>query len=428
MMEQQNRIEYFKNTLLTNKGGGLHTFTTLLPIILICLTYLRPWESFVILQNLHLTAVFTALSIISIFITPNLKRGLFLKIPSNKWIFLFVVTCTISIPFSVWIGGSFDEMKGFLPVLLMYLILINAIDRQEKLKILLWTFILIIMLHAGHALREYFSGRLPIETARISGFGGSIFENANNLAAIFVLFLPVSVLLFNITHSKLGKLIAILAFVTLASGILASQSRGGMLGLGVTLILLFLFTKRKISVLFILLIFGIFVATYFPEKTFNRLEDLQNYEEDTSAMGRIYAWRGGIKMMLDNPILGVGFGQFMTAFGTKYRPKDIPTKLYGENFWLKPHNSFIQIGGELGFTGLLLFLLILFSIYKNLRRLMKLENSTEENRFLRNYGALVIVSFIGFLFCNIFSHLAYSTPMYTLFALGVIPERIMART
>ena len=78
-------------------------------------------------------------------------------------------------------------------------------------------------------------------------------------------------------------------------------------------------------------------------------------QPDTSETGRLQIWSRGIGYMLANPILGLGPGNFQAAEGTLSPHAE--RQQYGIGVrWNAAHNSFIQVGAELGIPGLILFL------------------------------------------------------------------------
>jgi O-antigen ligase len=109
-------------------------------------------------------------------------------------------------------------------------------------------------------------------------------------------------------------------------------------------------------------------------------------ERDSSAQSRIEIWNGGVKMLLNNPVFGVGPGNFYQNIG-KYQP-------------LHPgrdaHNTFIRCAGELGFPGLIILLLILLNAARILLKLkqnffMLPPDTGEEIRWL-SYGCLTALA------------------------------------
>jgi O-antigen ligase len=82
---------------------------------------------------------------------------------------------------------------------------------------------------------------------------------------------------------------------------------------------------------------------------------------------RFSIWIAGLEMMAQNPILGVGFGQFAPNLGAHLR----------DLVWIPPadaaqegtlaHNTFISVGAEFGLLGLALYVGLLVGVYKAAR-------------------------------------------------------------
>jgi len=99
------------------------------------------------------------------------------------------------------------------------------------------------------------------------------------------------------------------------------------------------------------------VIAYAPPIFYERMDTIKDYEQESSAAGRIMVWKQAFKMAKDNPILGVGAGNFPYEFGTKYRPPGVPER--GGLQWLNAHSTFFLALGEFGFPGITFLLAIL---------------------------------------------------------------------
>jgi hypothetical protein len=145
--------------------------------------------------------------------------------------------------------------------------------------------------------------------------------------------------------------------------IIGTQSRGATLGIAAVFGYLWWHSSRKAAGVVAILIAIVGVLIYAPPVYFQRMGTITNYEGESSAEGRIHAWKAGTRMALHN-VLGVGAGNFPNSF-PKYRSGDAPVR------WMTAHSMYFLILGELGVLGLLLLLKLIFG------------NVTESNRLLR---------------------------------------------
>jgi O-antigen ligase len=89
-----------------------------------------------------------------------------------------------------------------------------------------------------------------------------------------------------------------------------------------------------------------------------RAAGLDEYSEDASATGRLDAWEAGARMMVANPLTGVGPGAFLRAF-PDYSPRQP----------LQAHNTFVQFGAEFGPIALIAVAVMLGSCIRSLWRI-----------------------------------------------------------
>jgi O-antigen ligase len=80
-----------------------------------------------------------------------------------------------------------------------------------------------------------------------------------------------------------------------------------------------------------------------------------------SLLQRIEYWKTAIRIIQENPILGVGTGDVQDAFNEQYTKHK--TKLQPE-YWFRAHNMFLTVQLSFGILGSLLFLSFLYSFLK----------------------------------------------------------------
>ncbi|MGM9924958.1 MAG: O-antigen ligase family protein [Bacillus sp. (in: firmicutes)] len=103
------------------------------------------------------------------------------------------------------------------------------------------------------------------------------------------------------------------------------------------------------------------------ELTPEEIEEIKEKEQEkaiseTAVVSRTTLWKTGLVMYRDNPVLGVGMGNYYTRykeFVTKYPELDIGHDAYSV------HNSYIKVAAETGTVGILSFLsfYIVYFIY-----------------------------------------------------------------
>ena len=375
-------------------------------ILVIMVSVGRIQEIIPALVALKLGKVSFGLAIVLYFVSPKQSEIKFFSTSQIKYIVALFLLGLVSTPFSFWPGQSFNFMVFlFSYSLVLFFLLIKVATTNSDLKIIVWGGGISIVLHG---LKALMSG-----VERASAGGGSY--DPNDLAFVLVLFLPLFYFSMKNERGMPRLFMASFLIISLAA-IMATQSRGGFLGL--LAVLLGIAICEKINIVkmvfgsgVLLLVFLIISPTGYVDRMSTMLSPEQDYNR-TESGGRIEIWKRGIQLMMENPVLGVGPAAFEVAEATKHT--DVVTGISGK--WSVAHNSFVQIGTELGIPGLVLFIMILVLSIRSLRRLRRELPEDSELRWLVN---ALEVSFYGYIVSGFFLSQAYSAALYLLLGLTV---------
>ncbi|MBI3187678.1 MAG: O-antigen ligase family protein [Gammaproteobacteria bacterium] len=333
--------------------------------------------------------------------------------PTIGVLIFLVAWILLSVPFGVYPGQSLVFItQSYWKVLITFLLVIAYVSTMDDVGNLVWVYISSV-------------GMLAIITILSAGFGrmeiNADVYDANDTALQFLLALPFAVWKFkSLTGYK--RLIALLIALILLIGIVKTDSRGGFLGLVavVLVIMLQLKTLEKRSlfgIFFMLAMVGcgfLYLAdAAYIERISTMLTPSQDYNT-ASSTGRLQIWDRGIQMMFMNPILGVGVYNFMSAEGMIFA--EIGAR------YQAAHNSFVQVGAELGIPGLVAFCLLIWRTLKNIRSLSAAEiisnkKITESKNLVATYSITGAIT--AFVVSGFFLSAAYITSLYFLLAMAV---------
>ena len=233
---------------------------------------------------------------------------------------------------------------------------------------------------------------------RKQGRFGSIFLNPNFLGAFTVLVFP-SLFIWTINETKPKiRLYALTGLLFLIFCLVETKSRGPLLAFAISLMLLIIGPvgslsrfRRIVYLTVFVLIFSIFMPGFYKTST-ERFSSLEKEVSAKHAISRQTTWLFTKRIITDNPILGMGFGelQFLKAMD-KYGFDE----RYGVRSLDNPHNSYLQIAIYAGLPALLAFLiancLMLLKVFGVLIR-----NENRENSHII-FG--LAVGLVGFLAC-----------------------------
>ncbi|WP_046113040.1 putative O-glycosylation ligase, exosortase A system-associated [Aquincola tertiaricarbonis] len=331
---------------------------------------------------------------------------------SPAWaILFFTLWICITLPFSFYLDESLPLWERSMKIFLMIFVTLALIDDKRKLHWLIWTIAFSIGFYTVKG------GLFTLMTAgnyRVWGPGGFIGGN-NELALAGVMTIP---LLRYIQLQMVGKwqrramgLALVLSVIT----VLGSYSRGAFLALAMMGLMLWMKGKRKFVGAFVMLFIGIGALGFMPEQWFERMNTIETYQQDESAMGRLNAWGMATNLALDR-IVGGGF--------MPYHPDVYARYAEDPNRVLAAHSIYFQILGEHGFIGLFLFLGVGLTTWATARRLIKSVHNDPSRQWLADLGAMVQVSLLGYAVGGTFLSLAYFDLPYYLAAIVALAASI----
>lgn len=204
------------------------------------------------------------------------------------------------------------------------------------------------------------------------------------------------------------------AMVLCAAAALGSQSRGALLAISAMSAMLWWRSKSKVKLGIAMVLVAPAIVMVMPDAWFDRMETIQTYASDASAMGRINAWTMAANIANDR-IMGAGFATASPFIYSLYAPD--PT------YVLVAHSIYFQMLGEHGYVGLALFLLFWGATYSKASRLMRLGKLHPDLRWVAQFGAMATVSLVGFAVGGAFLSLAYWDMPYYLMVLLLAIER-----
>lgn len=373
----------------------------------------RPQDYLPALQPFRLSMLFTILaSVVTVLSRSGSgSLGSILRHRETKaYLFFFAVLCA-GIPFSLYRRASFEFVLMRYVVNLIFFLLfvthVNTPRRYKQIALVLGVSAFLFSL-VGLLGGEFQSGRFRTLSTMF---------DSNDVAFVELSLLPFSLFILLGPYRLITRMMALGGVLMGVVLTLFTGSRGGLLGLSIS-VLLFLVLRitgvsrgRKLVMLAFIAVVAITNADQINMERYTTLGSLEQDYNVTSETGRAQIWSRGFQLFLEQPFLGVGASRFGEALAAMRKEEHLPPE------WQTAHNSYLEVLTETGTFGAAAFLCLILtslSTFNRLRR--KAQLSPESLQGLAVLPGVLLIGCVGQLVAATFLSLAYSVAFPLLFA------------
>lgn len=315
---------------------------------------------------------------------------------------------------SIWsVIGSSEPRFGVYALInmayytLMYAYLVNNVTSREHLRLWVSCLMIAIVVTSVVALMQAVFGRpdelmalgmvdkdkrLAIEDTDVMRVGG-LMGSANGLATVLVQMLPLLLVYFFNPAAGYPMWLMAAGFGIGLLALVATYSRGGWLAFAVTLMVMIpmmsssrinLMTRKALKQIALIACLIALLTAPFYGNIIARL----TADDRGSAYSRVIMAQVAWRMIRDNPVFGVGLGNYENVMD---RYDDGPQYAHKDFRW-PVHNIYLNITAEGGLLGGLCFLLLC-----TMALWMGWQATRVEDAFLRTTAVGLLVGLIGFL-------------------------------
>ncbi len=330
--------------------------------------------------------------------------------PASSFLLLFMAWICITYSFSYNVSGSTEMLKKVLKIDLMILVSLALLSTRKHIDMFVWVVVISLGFYGVKG------GIFTIKTGgnhTVWGPGGFI-EGNNEIALALIVVIPLMRYLQLQATSIWMRYGFTAAMILTAVAALGSNSRGALLAVLAMAFYLWLKSPKKIVSGVAIVVVGVALVAFMPEHWSNRMNTISTYEEDSSAMGRINAWKTAYNVATSR-ITGAGFDMYTPDIFAIYSPN--PSALHAA------HSIYFQVLGEHGFIGLFLFIGIWWSVWRTGNWLIKNGGKEPETVWCKHLGAMCQVSLVGYAVGGAFLSLAYFDLPYCVLVIAVLTRR-----
>jgi O-antigen ligase len=412
--------------------GGLLIFTILL--------FFRPQDQIPGLDNSHISDAAAIIGLLAM-VSLNLSRGQPFSRLTPELIGMLALTAVVigTIPTSFWITGAFNQFRNvFVPLLLIFVLMVNTVTSPRRVERICWVIVLAFGYMSALTILNFVRGTNLVEGDRAAGPVGGFFQNPNDLALNLAAFLPLAMMYVKRPGSVFRRLLGAGICVLMLTAMFLTKSRGGTIGTLAMIVTFVLVARLLTPPMIIAAVLAVMATTpLLPQAFWDRMASITNPRKDDtgSRAERKMLLQQGWTVFIDNPLTGVGMGQFRNYYLPGLRTR-----------WHEAHNVFLQVGSEIGIFGVLAFTFLLVRaftaawwtrqhldwIYRKRSRhraepvAAPADGLTDAERaFMQTHGTAMVACVMGWFVCALFASVAFNWTFYYILGLSVTARDVV---
>ena len=332
--------------------------------------------------------------------------------PVSVLLLLFVAWMNVTAPFALLPEPSWVQWNKVMKIMLMSFVVMMVIRTRRDIVRLVWVLVGSIGYYGikGGIFTIRSGG-----TERVWGPEETFIGDNNSLALALIITIPLMYYLQQQTDKRWQRHGLSAAMLLSALAALGSYSRGALLAIAAMGLFMWLKSERKMVLGALLAAISPLLLAFMPERWAERMDTINTYQDDVSAMGRLNAWRMAYNLARDR-FLGGGFDVSDATIFARYAPNPLDVHA--------AHSIYFQALGEHGFVGLLIYLALGIATWHTAAVIIRLTRGNAELRWAHGLATMSQASLIGFAVGGAFLSLLYFDMPYYLMA-ALIATRIV---
>lgn len=323
----------------------------------------------------------------------------------------FLVWTSITTMLSLYPGESAEKWVIMIKTMFIVLMIPVLLQTREQFRLLIWVIVLSLAYYGAKG------GLFVLMTGgefRVWGPTGSYIQDNNALAAALVMIVPMMRYLQLTSPYKLVRWGLLAMMILCAIAVFGSYSRGALLAVTAMLAFLWLKGRHKLAFIAVGIISIPIVLSVMPERWYQRMETIGEYQVDSSASMRLNSWGTMLNIAKDRPILGAGYEVAKREIYNRYSPDpSFPPQV--------AHSIYFEALGSHGFVGLAIYLALLFCHWRTASHIVSRVGTRPDLAWARQYGLMMQVSIVGFAVGGAFlSLMLFDVPYYLIGATLVV--------
>lgn len=247
----------------------------------------------------------------------------------------------------------------------------------------------------------------------------SIIGDRNHLAVALLVALPLMNYLRMQSAHRTVRIALVGAMALTLFAVVGSQSRGALVALLATSLVLWLRSSGKVVTGLAIALAVAGAIAFMPESWTERMRSIETYREDGSAMGRVSIWMAGLAIATDRPLIGGGFrAVYQQDIVDRYAP-GVGARA--------DHSIWFETLSEHGFPALIVWAGIMVAGWIYTRRVTALARDRPDLRWAHDLARMSQVSIVAYATGGSFLSLAYWDLFWTLMVVIAATHALLAQ-
>lgn len=336
----------------------------------------------------------------------------------NILLLLFLLHSGLSVAFSSHQELAMPFWIEFLKVIVITLLMTFLVDSEKRYRLTL----AVIAFSLGFETAKQGWAQFVLNPGATNNNPHLMLGDNNGVALGMMMLIPIFLALSQTAHNHWERYIHRFFIGGVVYRGISTYSRAGFLAAAVVGVVSLWRAKHKVRTLVIVAVLAAAVAGAMPQQFWDRMQTISASQEerDESAQGRLYFWGIALEMAADHPWLGVGFNSYRYSFDDY----DMLEGSFGSERAV--HSSWFGTVAELGYPGLLIFVVILYSALASSYRIKR--RATEKGLTnIATYAAHIQTSLFVFLVGGTFLNAQYLELLWHFVGLTIALEGIYLR-
>lgn len=297
----------------------------------------------------------------------------------------------------------------------MTLVVMMLVKTRQEIEGILWAVLVSVGFYGVKG------GFFTLQTGgnfRVWGPSGTFIDGNNEIALALVVVIPLMYYMVTVVPQRWARLALIGSMLLCALASLGSYSRGAALALGAMVAFLWLKSSHKLGLGLGLAVAAPLMLLMMPDQWHSRIDTIETYDQDASAMGRINAWKMAFRLANDR-LLGGGFDIYDSYTFHLYAPNPLDVHA--------AHSIYFQVLGEHGWGGLAIYLILWAVTWRSGSTIIRRAAPHAELQWAKAMATMMQVGLLGFAVGGAFLSLAYFDVPYFIMAAMVALRLLVDR-